>query len=225
MRSLLQSRVGQRLSIVAVLSCLQMASFCKRRSDIDSGDEQTAKRSPPEKIENPGGTAMPSADSKWQQGTPQMLIGEWAAALFTDQRCTGFYSFHNNGTGDLNILCINREKKQIEREHHSFDLSEYPGLQQLKLTLTQSSCPDTDSKKLKGERVYLFASDISGGGQDSQLIALWEPDAKKLPLNLIKADQNLVEGFPAKTGEYLGLPIVSGCFMNGAIAQFQANPS
>jgi hypothetical protein len=32
----------------------------------------------------------------------------------------------------------------------------------------------------------------------------------------------MAEGFPGKTGTYLGMPVVNGCFTDGLVAKFEA---
>lgn len=153
-----------------------------------------------------------------------MLVGNWASSLFQDQRCTAFYTFTELATAELNLICLNAEKKQFEREYRRYTVAQYQGTQQIRFKPTDSSCPAADGKSIKSEgAAFLYAVETMAAADQPLKMALWEPDVNKTPLNLSKSDGLMVEGFPGKTGTYLGMPIITGCFTDGLVANFQAS--
>jgi hypothetical protein len=201
---------------------------CHKRSAIEADQVPAPRAAEPE----PGGLPRPDTPAAapsaldWKEGSPGMLLGNWASSLFQDQRCTAFYTFSEPAVAEMNLICLNAEKKQFEREFRSYTVAQYPGTQQIRFKPKESSCPPADSRSIKAEgAAFLYAVEAKAALDQPLKMAMWEPDVNKSPLNLSKADGLMVEGFPGKTGTYLGMPVVTGCFTDGLVAKFEATPT
>jgi hypothetical protein len=213
-------RNQNRIFISLVLLAL---AACHKRSPIAGEDPRPSQPSIDE-IPRPDIPAAPVASSKWKDGSPQLLLGNWASSLFQDQRCTAFYTFTDKAIAELNLICLNAEKKQFEREYRRYAVAQYAETRQFRFKPKESSCPPSDGRNIKEEgAAFLFAVEAKAAADQPLKLALWEPDVNKTPLNLSKADGLMVEGFPGKTGTYLGMPIIDGCFTDGLVANFQVN--
>lgn len=201
---------------------------CHKRSAIEADDVRAPSPALPEpgQLPRPETPTAPAASVEWKEGSPQLLVGNWASSLFQDQRCTAFYTFTEQAVAELNLICLNAEKKQFEREYRRYTVAQYPGTQQIRFKPKDSSCPPTDGRSIKAEgAAFLYAVDTKPTPDQPLKMALWEPDVNKSPLNLSKSDGLMAEGFPSKTGSYLGMPIVNGCFTDGLVAKFEATPT
>ncbi|HYX33340.1 MAG TPA: hypothetical protein VE954_09515 [Oligoflexus sp.] len=204
---------------------LLLPAACHKRSKIDAGQDPVPTAQPGvTEILRPETPAAPVASADWKDGSPSMLVGNWASSLFQDQRCTAFYTFAEPASAELNLICLNAEKKQFEREYRRYTVAQYAGTQQVRFKPKESSCPSTDGRNIKSEgAAFLFAVETKAAADQPLKLALWEPDVNKTPLNLSKSDGLMAEGFPGKTGTYLGMPVIDGCFTDGLVANFQAN--
>ncbi|HET9240177.1 MAG TPA: hypothetical protein VFO10_23135 [Oligoflexus sp.] len=199
---------------------------CHKRSQIEADQIAQPARTEPGDLPKPTTPAAPVAAVDWKEGSPANLVGNWASSLFQDQRCTAFYTFTTAALAELNLICLNAEKKQFEREYRRYTVAQYPGTQQVRFKPKESSCPGTDNRGIKAEgAAFLYAVENKPMPEQPTKMALWEPDVNKTPLNLSKSDGLMAEGFPGKTGTYLGMPIVTGCFTEGLVAKFEATPT
>ncbi|WP_141734711.1 hypothetical protein [Oligoflexus tunisiensis] len=213
-----QNRILLSLALLALCAC-------HKRSPIASGEDPVGPDALPgvgdAKPETP---AAPVISEDWKDGSPPLLLGNWASSLFQDQRCTAFYTFTEKAIAELNLICLNAEKKQFEREYRRYAVAQYRETQQIRFKPKESSCPPNDVRDIKPEgAAFLYAVENMAVLDEPLKMALWEPDVNKTPLNLSKADGLMAEGFPGKTGTYLGMPIISGCFTDGLVAKFEAN--
>jgi hypothetical protein len=218
-------RIPNRLLISLVLLTL---AGCHKRSQIEADEVPVPRAAQPEAndLPKPDTPPAPATAVDWKEGSPQMLVGNWASSLFQDQRCTAFYTFTEQATAELNLICLNAEKKQFEREYRRYTVAQYPGTQQIRFKPKESSCPPTDSRGIKAEgAAFLYAVETKPAPDVPLKMALWEPVVDKTPLNLSKSDGLMADGFPGKTGTYLGMPIVNGCFTDGLVAKFEATPT
>lgn len=216
----------RNLNRILISLVLPALTACHKRSQIDAGQDPVPRAAEPGISENPGADtpAAPVSSVDWKDGNPQKLVGNWASSLFQDQRCTAFYTFTEEAQAELNLICLNAEKKQFEREYRRYTVAQYQGTQQIRFKPKESSCPPADGRNIKAEgAAFLYAVEAMAAADQPLKLAIWEPDVNKIPLNLSKSDGLMVEGFPGKAVTYLGMPIINGCFTDGLVANFQAN--
>jgi len=212
------------------LILLLVSYACNKRREIEAGEDQMARVPKAGTTEQPSISestlpavaTVPTTNTDWRKTSPLALQGNWASSLFQDQRCTAFYTFAEAASAELNLICLNSEKKQFEREFRRYEVAEYPGTQQLRFKQVGSSCPEADSKTIKSDgAAFLYSVDGKPADAQGVKLALWEPNVSKQPLNLSKTDGLMAEGFPGKAATYLGMTIVSGCFGEGLVANFK----
>jgi hypothetical protein len=213
-----QNRVLPILVLLALVAC-------HKRTPIASGEDPVGSAALPGVTDGRTKTpAAPVASADWKERSPASLVGNWASSLFQDQRCTAFYTFTGDARAELNLICLNAEKKQFEREYRSYAVAQFRDTQQVRLKPLESTCPPDDVRDIKPEgAAFLYAVETKPVLDQPLKMAMWEPDVNKTPLSLSKADGLMVEGFPGRMGTYLGMPIINGCFTDGLVSKFAAN--
>lgn len=211
-------------NMLAVCLGLLLVPACHKRSQINAGEDPVA-RTPQPGISPSGEKPIPLDNSEWKNGSPTELVGNWASSLFHDRRCTAFYTFSGEASAELNLVCFNAEKKQFEREFRRYSVAQYPGTRQIRFKQLESSCPANDSKSIKGEGVsFLYGLETLSDPSQPLRLELKEPSEDKTALSLSKSDGLMVDGFPGKTVNYLGMAVINGCFVDGLITNFQVAP-
>ncbi|MDQ3233386.1 MAG: hypothetical protein M3Q07_16330 [Pseudobdellovibrionaceae bacterium] len=142
---------------------LLLPAACHKRSKIDAGQDPVPTAQPGvTEILRPETPATPVASADWKDGSPSMLVGNWASSLFQDQRCTAFYTFAEPASAELNLICLNAEKKRFEREYRRYTVAQYAGTQQVRFKPKESSCPSTDGRNIKSEGAAFNADLLTG---------------------------------------------------------------
>jgi hypothetical protein len=206
------------LVVSTFVGCHKRSRIAVEADPVNQSVIQDGRSRPPDPA------AIPASNPEWKEGNPTALLGNWASSLFQDQRCTVFYSFASSASLELNIICLNNEKKRVERETRTFTVAQYPGSPQLRFRPIDSSCQTADGRDMGASgSVFLYVVEERAAAGQSTKLAIWEPNVGKVPLNLSRSDGIMADGFPGKTGTYLGLPVVTGCFKDGVIASFTEN--